>query len=260
MCDNAGLDYTYVPHGIETTIYKPEDRTKAREITKLPADAFIIGMIAANKGAPSRKGFQQQFEAFKEFHAAHKDTILYVHTAKAEHGENGGVNLGELAAYLGLREGIDIFFPDQYQNLMGFPDEYVNSLYNSFDVLSSVSMGEGFGIPIVEAQSAGCPVIVGDWTAMSELCFSGWAIPKGEAEPVWTPIGAYQYSVHSHALAQRFEVAYTKKNNLMYRERARKGALEYDADAVYKKYWQPTLAAIADKIANEPKRFEDALE
>lgn len=45
--------------------------------------------------------------------------------------------------------------------------------------MSEYQLGEGFGIPIIEAQAAGCPVIVTDCTAMTELCLSGWLIEKG---------------------------------------------------------------------------------
>lgn len=251
MMDDAGLDYSYIPHGIETDVFKPIDRMQARITTGLPADAFIVGMVAANKGYPSRKAFTQQIEAFTEFKKKRSDAVLYIHAGKSEHGENSGINLPEFIAFCGLEIGKDVFFPDQYQNLIGFPDDWMNALYNSFDVLLSVSMGEGFGIPIVEAQSAGCPVIVGGWTSMDELCFSGWKLSKAEAEPAWTNLGAYQYSPHAGAIAERLHAAYSKKDNEIYRERARAGALAYDADKVFADYWLPTLKLISDKISAE---------
>jgi hypothetical protein len=61
------LDPLYVPHGIDTDAYQPQDRTAVREKYGFPADAFLVGMVAANKGRPSRKGFQEAFEAFARF-------------------------------------------------------------------------------------------------------------------------------------------------------------------------------------------------
>lgn len=252
MMDNAGItDYSYIPHGIDTKVFIPVDRVEARKKVELPADAFVVGMVAANKGNPSRKAFTQQIEAFAEFKKTRKEAVLYIHTCKGEHGEAGGVNLPEFCAYYGLQLDKDVFFPDQYQYLVGFPDDWMNLLYNSFDVLLSVSMGEGFGIPIVEAQAAGCPVIVGDWTSMSELCFSGWKVAKSDAEPVWTALGTYQFSPHASAVLDKLNAAYRKKDNLKYRIAARLGAEDYDADKIFTENWIPTLKLIADKISNE---------
>jgi hypothetical protein len=61
------LDPLYVPHGIDTNIYKPIDRKTAREECGVPDGAFLVGMVAANKGRPSRKGFSQAFQAFARF-------------------------------------------------------------------------------------------------------------------------------------------------------------------------------------------------
>ena len=114
-------------------------------------------------------------------------------------------------------------------------------------------MGEGFGIPTVEAQACGCPVIVGDWTASGELCFSGWKIPKSESVPMWTALGTYQYHVKPEAVADRLEQAFTVRGNQEYRNRARKGAMQYDADKVTQKYWKPYL----EKLEAELKAAKD---
>jgi glycosyltransferase involved in cell wall biosynthesis len=213
-------------------------------------------MVAANKGNPSRKAFTQQIEAFAAFKKNHSDAIMYIHACTAEHGENGGVNLVEFSRFVGLKPGVDVLFPDQYQNIVGYPDEHMNYLYNAFDVHTLVSTGEGFGIPIIEAQAAGCPVIVGDWTSMSELCFSGWKVAKSDAMPSWTPLGNYQYRARSEAIAEKYEMAYQKKGNVILRSNARTAALDYDADKVYRDYWVPTLQEIHDKL-DEDKRIDE---
>jgi hypothetical protein len=46
----------------------------------LPDDAFLVGMVAANKGRPSRKGFSQAFQAFKKLSDKHENAYLYLHT------------------------------------------------------------------------------------------------------------------------------------------------------------------------------------
>jgi glycosyltransferase involved in cell wall biosynthesis len=251
MMEQAGLDYHYIPHAVDTKILQPQDRAESfdklkRAGTPLPEDAFIVGMVAANKGAPSRKAFTQNIQAFIEFKRKHRDAVLYLHTSRSENGEYNGVNLPEFCTLMGLEVGRDVFFPDQYSYYLGYPKSYLANLYSLMDVHLLASTGEGFGIPIVEAQACGAPVIVGDWTAMGELCFSGWKIPKEESEPVWTPLAAFQFTPRVGAIVDALEQAYSKRGNPQYRTKARLGALDYDADTVVNRYWLPFLKQLEE--------------
>ena len=246
MLDEAGVDYYYIPHGVDTKEFFPVSMQEAREKTKLPKDAFIVGMVAANKGLPSRKAFAQNIEAFAMLKRKHPDAILYIHTDQGLGPQS--FNIPEYVKYMGMEMGKDVLLPDPYQYHVGFPAGFMNLLYNSFDVHLLVSMGEGFGIPIVEAQAAGCPVIIGDWTAMSELCFSGWKVSKQEAQKVYTPLAAYQFDPNPNAIYERLEDSYRMRGNMEYRKRARAGAMAYDADKVTQKYWKPVLEDLYKRI------------
>ena len=241
MCHDADLDCYYVPHGIKTDVFKPIGQMEARQKLEIPEDVFLIGMVAANKGNPSRKAFTQQLDAFKMLKDKHDDVRMYLHT---DAHESSGINLPEYCNHLGLVIGKDIVFAPHYDYIVGMPEDKMNLLYNAMDVHSLVSLGEGFGIPIVEAQSAGVPVIVGDWTAMSELCMSGWKVPKSEADHIWTGVAGYQYIPRVEAIYECYEMAYRMKGNQDYRKQARKEALKYDADKITEKYWKPVLADI----------------
>ena len=48
-------------------------------------------------------------------------------------------------------------------------DEQLNKVYNFCDVTVLPSMGEGFGLPIIESLAAGVPVIATDHSACREL-------------------------------------------------------------------------------------------
>ena len=259
MAEQVGIDAYYVPHGIDTKLYKPVDMTKAREYLSFPKDKFIVGTIAANKGVPPRKSWFELIAAFAALKQKHKDVMWYIHS---DDGTRGGetVNIVKYCQVMGLKVGyikefnsipyeVDVLLVDQYLNLVGLPDEYMTAVYNALDVMMLVSRGEGFGIPIVEAQACGCPVIVGDWTAMSELCFSGWKVHKDEAIHDWqTYSDAWMYQPKIEAIVDRLLQAYEMKGNQDYRNRARDGAIAYDADRVTEKYWKPVLADIEKRV------------
>jgi glycosyltransferase involved in cell wall biosynthesis len=248
MAEQVGLAVWYVPHGVDTSIFKPLDREEAREHLKWPQDKFIVGMVAANKDNPSRKAFHEQIAAFAALHAAHPDTVLYLHTDDGTHG-GSGVDLIKFIRRMGLVIGEDVLICDQYMNSLGFPDSYMVDVYNGLDVLTNVAMGEGFGIPILEAQACGTPVIVGDWTSMSELCFAGWKVDKAEAMPIYHDFfDAFQWQATAGAIADRMEQAYAARGDYDLRNKARRGALPYDADDVTRQYWKPVIKEMQEMI------------
>src|SRR6185369_14100633 len=86
-----------------------------------------------------------------------------------------GQPLDAMAAQLDLTD--KIMFPSSYATVTGLiTDEMVNWVYNAADVKLMLSFGEGFGLTDVEAQMAGCPCIMTDFSASSELCFTGWTV------------------------------------------------------------------------------------
>lgn len=249
QCRKAGLDVRYVPHGYDPALLTPGDQKAAREKLGLPQDAFVVGMVAANQGGvPSRKAYPQQVEAFAQLHAKHSDTVLYLHTRDGRHNENGAINLPELCEALGLVVGKDVRFCDQYYCSFGFPDEHMPLTYRAFDVLTNVSLGEGFGIPIMEAQACGTPVIVGDWTAMSELCFGGWKVERRDAQRTYTPLASYMFTPRVGAIADAMEAAYdARQSGVEWRD----GLSDFRVDNVVNTYWRPMLDEIAQRVEAE---------
>jgi glycosyltransferase involved in cell wall biosynthesis len=242
----AGLDCYYIPHGVDTKQYHPIDKQEAREYLKLPKDAYIIGTVGMNKGAsPSRKAFVEMIEAFTLFKQTHKNALYLLHTSTGEGMDGSVVHFKELCAQNGLQIGKDVVFTDPYYAFVGAPPEFMANLYSAMDVFLLTSMGEGFGIPILEAQACGVPVIVGDWTAMSELCFSGHKIDVADTHPFYTAQGAYQYFPDVKAIERKLQL---EKAHPSSREKARKGALEYDADLVYERDWKPVLKDIEESL------------
>lgn len=245
----AGLEPLYVPHGIDTTVYRPTATIgdqPVREALGLPADAFVVGMVANNKGRrPPRKAFDQNFLAFAAFQRACPEAVLYVHSERDGIGD--GVNLPRLAQACGIPESA-IYFADQYAYRQGLPDRVMAGLYSSFDVLLACSRGEGFGIPVIEAQACGVPVIVTDWTAQAELVGAGWKVDYrrewDDDQGSWWAMPMPEDIVG--ALLECWQASPGTRHE--WSVRARAFAAMYDADVVFRDYWQPALETLDARI------------
>jgi glycosyltransferase involved in cell wall biosynthesis len=243
--NSVGMDCLYIPLCVETKVLVPKDKQAAREKLKIPTDRWVIGTVAMNKGNPSRKNFVEMITAFANCKKRHPDWFYWLQTERGE-GINDMINLPEFCRGLGLVEGTDYAFCNQYQNVVGFPPEYFADLYSALDVHLLVSAGEGFGIPTLESQACGTPVIVGDWTACTELCLAGRMIDKKDAHPVYTGLATYQYVPRVGAIEDALEAEYRSPTNAA-------TAVEivrtvYDADVVVKTGWVPALAKIEEQI------------
>ncbi len=232
----------YVPHGIDMAQWVPvEGRDEAREAAGL-ADRFLIGICAANQD-PYRKGFAEQFAAFAEFSADHPDALLLVHS-RAQTQQ--GCDLFALADRLAITDRVR--FGDQYLIAAGWtPQDERAKWFGMLDVLSNCAYGEGFGLPVLEAQACGTPVVVTDCSAMTELCGSGWLV---RGTRFWNK-GHSAWWVRPSV--SEIRVAYEKAYACWaggrmagMREQARTFALSYDADRVLADYWAPALKELAE--------------
>lgn len=234
------FDPLYCPHAIDTSVFQPFAQEMARKKLGLPGDAFIVGMVCANKGQPSRKSIAEVLEAFAEFKRRHENAVLYLYTDRT--GEfTRGVALDPLIQTLGLTLGRDVLVPDPY--LISFWPSTANEmalLYSAMDVLANPSTGEGFGIPMLEAQACGTPVIATEWTAMREVAAAGW---KVSGTPTWTAQHSWQVVPHVDQILKAFESCYALSSDKRQKlsARAREHAEGYDIERVVKDYMLPAL-------------------
>lgn len=236
----AGLTPDYVPHGVDTDVYKPMDRAAAREAWGIQPGRFMAAMVATNKGFPSRKSLDRVLKAWGVFLQTHPDALLYIHTLEGE--QYGGLDLAQCAEFYGI--GADnIRFPDMYRFLRGdYHAGRMNALYNAADVLLAPSMGEGFGIPVIEAQAAGCPVIVSNFTAQAELASAaGYRIPIHDDDRFYTLQNSEMALVRPSEIELALNYAYAMRGEEAQRRISREFAMQYDAKHVFEAYMLPAL-------------------
>lgn len=240
----AGFSPLYVPHGCDETYFEKVPKGAARKALGFPQHAFIVGMVGVNQSMPNRKSYPQCLEAFRRFNRRHKDSFLYMHTLA---NSSQGLNLEPLLEYLKL-DPKSYRFPDRYQHVLGFSEEYLRNVYSAIDVLLSPNMGEGFGVPIIEAQACGAPVIATNFSTMPELCYFGELI-KGE--PFYTNQSSYQTIPTADRIHKALNTVYGYATE-DYRKgsaRARRGIRkDYHPDMITQKYWAPALEAAAARI------------
>lgn len=246
MLEDENLYSTYIPCPVETTIFKPlGDKAKYKEAIGIPADKFVFGMVSANKDVPPRKSFQEVMDAFVMFKKKVPNAALYFHTVVS--GTAGGFAIDEYAKFLDIEK--DIFFLQPYDLLFHVDNVKLNEIYNAMDCLVAPSTNEGFGIPIIEAQSAGVPVIVNRWTSMPELVKEGTT--GYICEPLWkrfTPMLGYCAHPSTNSIYDCMMRLYNKDRVKMEQE-ARRWIIEnYDADLVWKRDWLPFLAKLEKEI------------
>lgn len=252
MLKAAGMDNYYIPHGIEPSVYKVlADRDVVNQFKqeKLRGVNHLTVMVAANKGYPDRKAFQVQLRAWAKFASDKPNAKLYIHTEPST--RYGGVDMFSLLRNLGIAE--KVYFPNQYEYSKGYSAEYLAMMYNAADVFMGAAMAEGFGIPIIEAQACGTPVIVTDFSSMPELV--RWGYKVAPRDMVWSPLNAWQAWPDVDAITEALEELYGQwhdqgdtwemKQRLWASDAIHR---EYDWDAIVKEQWAPLMGRLAGEV------------
>lgn len=253
----AGIEEVIrIYHAVDTDVYQPLDKRECRAEFGVDDDAYVVGMVMANKG--DRKQFPQQLLAVKKWKDANPDRKIKVFVHTDPTSKMGGWDMKSLVKKIGL-EG-EVYSTSQYfTSVIPLPDDgegaTMPKIFNCFDVLMNASAGEGFGIPIIEAQACGIPVIAGNYTAMAELVHNGYAV-----EPESRVLGAhfgYQYIPSLEDLVYRLESVYRmadKKSSLI----GRQWVIENCSVPVIAHQWDELLRLVSGE--SEPSEVTDERE
>jgi glycosyltransferase involved in cell wall biosynthesis len=234
-----GIECEYVPHGIDTKIFKPTGKIQGVDVREFMGitGEFLVGMNAANKasGLVHRKSFSENLLAFAIFRERHSDAVLYLHTDPL--GTAGGWNLIKMLQAFGIPKE-SVMFPPVIDYKYGMSQQDLAALYSAMDVLLASGMGEGFGLPTVEAQACGTRVIGSNWGATPDLVAEdGWLV---DGQPLWDAGQDAIWTTPSvSSIVNALELAYQAERGPS--KVAMDFAKQFDVDTVWDKYWLPVL-------------------
>ena len=162
-------DISVVPLAVDSKIFYPMINSK-KEIRALvmpedlPDDAFIVGVLGRNQ---YRKRLDLVLQYFAEWVKNYAVDNAWLYLYYAPTGEQA-FNLPSLVKYYGLGGKVIAGNPPIGK---GQSESYLRHVYNSLDVFMSLSQGEGWCLPVLEAMACGVPCVVAEWAAFSDL---GW--------------------------------------------------------------------------------------
>jgi glycosyltransferase involved in cell wall biosynthesis len=246
MIENAGVESEYIPHAIDTNLFKPTELLpegkSGREFVG-GKDKFVVGMNFANKagGFIHRKAVAENFLAFAIFASKHDDVILYLHTEP--YGKQSGFVLPNILQACGVpSEKVVMVDPIAYS--YGISQETLAAIYSAWDVGLFCNYGEGFGVPQIEAQACGVPIITSNFAASAELASPDSFLVNGQ--PFWDAGQHTWFNIPLvSGVVDALEQAYQRGRGEFPDTIA--FAKEYDADKVYKESWRPLIKKLSSK-------------
>jgi len=157
-----------MPHGVDSSIFRPIPREVARQSLGLPNDVFLITSL--NKNIP-RKRLDLLIISFVKLMVRFPMKPIFC-LIVADKGDRGGYQLFDIFSREIKRSGASV---DVYGNRLlitskdtCYKDEDINMLYNCADVGVSCAEGEGFGLCTFEQMSLGIPQIVPEMNGYTE--------------------------------------------------------------------------------------------
>lgn len=176
MLDHKVPNVTMIPHGVDTKLYFPKADKEVLRTKYGINDKFVCGFVGRNQ---TRKMIPFMMRGFANFAKGKDDVMLLMHTdSMAPGGEGRGWSIDCLVQKFEKETNQDLFkckkimLTETDMDILkrqAISTENMNDVYNLFDVFLFPTGGEGFGLPAIECQSAGVPILMSDNTTGPEL-------------------------------------------------------------------------------------------
>jgi glycosyltransferase involved in cell wall biosynthesis len=169
---DAGVDGHFIPIGLDTASWRPpegHEKEALRSAMGFEKDHFVILTVADNQ---ERKNLWAAAETIKRLvdKGINAQWVLVTRMHSPV-----GWQLEDLGWKLGIQEHMMPF--DR-----GLSFDKLWTLYAVADAFLLTSKAEGFGMPMIEAEACGVPVVATDCTAIPEQIFDdypGRSVPRG---------------------------------------------------------------------------------
>jgi len=247
VLQEAGVPaHAYIPHCYSPEQFYPEERAVALSRIEaalgrtLDPDTVLLVANSANMSHPSRKNFAAMFRAVSIVarELAPRPVLFYLHTESS-----GKLYCGEDLPALARATGIaDItLFAPQYDYITGLIGaDWLRAWYSVCDVFLHAAKGEGFGLPIIEAQACGAYIVAPDNSTMPELVRNGELVAEGVPCGLHAP-GTFGHAVSDAALARAVLHALSIPRSLRRLDTPPAAVREYAVDNVVDNYLMPFL-------------------
>jgi len=164
----------YIPHGVDTRVFCPAaDKAEAKR--KLDCEGrFVVLSDARNQ---PRKLLPRTLEIFRRFAEEKPDVLLHLHCDPddpAARTPEYHYALRQDIAFLDLEDKVRLSAGMQIGRGLDLTD--LAAIYQAADIHLLASWGEGFGLPTLQAASAGVAPMASDYTASRELVL-GHGVP-----------------------------------------------------------------------------------
>jgi glycosyltransferase involved in cell wall biosynthesis len=131
-----------------------------------------------------------------------------------------------------------VIFPNPQDYRFGLAQSDLAALYTRMDVLLAPSLGEGFGVPSVEAQSCGTRVIGSNWAATPDLVSPDSWLVDGQLS--WDAgQDAWWMTPNVSSLVNALEESYKAERGTS--QVAIDFASQFDVEKVWDESWLPIL-------------------